>query len=1180
MEFILRSFLDLDRILADMDWVYIVFPGWVLFYFPILLWFGYGGFTWWYCRNRSPEKFFEETKIFRDYISPVLRILFSYIAFIGVYYGLSITNLEVTKNIDNYIFIYFITWILFSPKVLFLKFLRRNDSLLEVTIFRSLIIFYLFQGNEFEGILFCLILFFYYFKIIPRIRASYRSELLDLASNAVDLYVLSIIVAIPNQYSILTSQIPSIYYWLYFLLDIILLFRFYKFFKDYKEYKFNSANTNTKWFKETQINLFLEKQQQMFLFVEIFILVILHLYLPSSNILIENFIFKILKFIIDIGILGTLLSLILNLGRINLGSYLNKSSFKMNAFIYFLLSFLYLHFTWDYNVWVDSILISVLFYLLYFKKLIWVPKLNLKEQFIMSCISTSNDEKFIATRSKQLNSLGKDSLFVPAYHSIIFYFSSFFEGKDFLKFSSHILFFWENKNFNLDDSQRLEWLFRKSFQNPHIVFDSFTLSYHEFESEYPPSYKDPTGRMSFLLILTDETPPPLENLTHKTYTPEQIGLKEKFENLLNISTITTIPYIDLYELGDPLLKELSLDVHKENDFLLKMLEEQGKMKNYGISKILDSFSRNGIFELTLMYRQVFELNNSAARFLGFIDLLECTSLYMVSLLYSESPTGVKFWEKAEDSELESLTFGKCNTLLRKWLKGELKSDLSGIHLGLRSMLLHEFAGLQPLSKLKQFGEEGFGVNYSWTKEETLLDVLEFFSVIRNKTRGHGSPTKIPYYILPPLQMMILFIFKALSDIPGSIICVLKEEEQTFFLDLRSGGLPQFLSKINRETGEEEFDFSNIYDTEEDTTDRKQRTELANEIAIQPDIFEQIYWGNKEESWNISKIVKYHAQRIYLLSDYKKMLYISHSSGDIVRPEQLQEDRKKSNLNTINFLKNSKDEDQYAERERVKKNKIEKENRLRPLIEEESKNPLKNREEILSNLLKNFQSIPSGEFIMGALKQDKESSEIEKPAHKVFISNSFKMGIYPVTQEEWRAVMEYNPSEFKSVGGRAPIESVSWDDIQEFLKKLNELAGLTSEKGYRLPTEAEWEYAARAGTSSIYIHGDDPSLLEEYAWYEKNSDKTTHPVGQKKSNAWGLYDMSGNVWEWCADWYGEDYYKKSIEIDPKGAETGNYRSLRGGSWGYNEGYSRLSYRSYSNPGQRNFLYGFRLVLPNS
>ena len=236
----------------------------------------------------------------------------------------------------------------------------------------------------------------------------------------------------------------------------------------------------------------------------------------------------------------------------------------------------------------------------------------------------------------------------------------------------------------------------------------------------------------------------------------------------------------------------------------------------------------------------------------------------------------------------------------------------------------------------------------------------------------------------------------------------------------------------------------------------------------------------------------------------------------------------------------------------------------------------------------FVLIPAGEFMMGAVPQDKEAGDGEKPQHKVRITKPFYMGKYPVTQEEWEKIMGNNPSYFQKAGKKAPVETVSWNDCQEFIKKLGKKEGKT----YRLPTEAEWEYAARGGGSTslvgepgrttptgsyVYTFGDDASKLGDYAWYDKNSSDTTHPVEQKKPNTIGLYDIMGNVWEWCEDWYDENYYKNSPSADPKGAEKGVYRSLRGGSWYHDAGGCRLSLRIGRDPDYWDSGRGFRLVL---
>ena len=215
----------------------------------------------------------------------------------------------------------------------------------------------------------------------------------------------------------------------------------------------------------------------------------------------------------------------------------------------------------------------------------------------------------------------------------------------------------------------------------------------------------------------------------------------------------------------------------------------------------------------------------------------------------------------------------------------------------------------------------------------------------------------------------------------------------------------------------------------------------------------------------------------------------------------------------------------------------------------------------------FVLIPSGTFKMGSSNGESD----EKPIHSVTISEAFYMGKYEVTQKEWKAVMGDNPSRFK--GDKLPVEQVSWNDIQEFIKKLNQKEGGTK---YRLPTEAEWEYAARAGSNSKWSFGDNESQLGNYAWYGSNSNSQTHPVGQKKPNKYGLYDVHGNVWEWVQDWYDSNYYSSSPKTDSKGPSSGSYRVFRGGSWDYSAVSARSAYRYITGPVSRRGIIGFRLV----
>ena len=192
----------------------------------------------------------------------------------------------------------------------------------------------------------------------------------------------------------------------------------------------------------------------------------------------------------------------------------------------------------------------------------------------------------------------------------------------------------------------------------------------------------------------------------------------------------------------------------------------------------------------------------------------------------------------------------------------------------------------------------------------------------------------------------------------------------------------------------------------------------------------------------------------------------------------------------------------------------------------------------------FVWINGGCFQMGSPDNENGRYLNEGPVHKVCV-DGFWMGKDEVTQAQWQKIMGKNPSYFK--GDTRPVERVSWEDAQAFLKNFRSLGdfGSLGDMTVRLPTETEWEYACRAGTQTAYSFGDDVGQLGDYAWYPANSNSQTHPVGQKKPNAWGLYDMHGNVWEWCQDWYDETYYGQSPEKNPQGPGSGQYRLLRGG-----------------------------------
>ena len=217
-------------------------------------------------------------------------------------------------------------------------------------------------------------------------------------------------------------------------------------------------------------------------------------------------------------------------------------------------------------------------------------------------------------------------------------------------------------------------------------------------------------------------------------------------------------------------------------------------------------------------------------------------------------------------------------------------------------------------------------------------------------------------------------------------------------------------------------------------------------------------------------------------------------------------------------------------------------------------------------------IPAGEFMMGSSESDDNGESDEKPQHPVRITRPFYPGKYPVTQEQWQAVMGNNPS--RSKAAKSPVQNVSWDDCQQFLKKLNAKIGRQGGK-LVLPTEAQWEYACRAGSTTRYCFGDHDSGLDEYAWYAANSAKKTHPVGLKKPNPWGLYDMQGNVREWCADWYAGGYYANSPTNDPTGPAEGSYRVERNGSWDSPADRCRSAARGSNKPESCSYELGFRV-----
>ena len=232
-------------------------------------------------------------------------------------------------------------------------------------------------------------------------------------------------------------------------------------------------------------------------------------------------------------------------------------------------------------------------------------------------------------------------------------------------------------------------------------------------------------------------------------------------------------------------------------------------------------------------------------------------------------------------------------------------------------------------------------------------------------------------------------------------------------------------------------------------------------------------------------------------------------------------------------------------------------------------------------------IPDGEFEMGSPASDAAAEAHERPQHRVRIAKPFYLGVCEVTQAEYAQVTGTHPSWFGPAGGAGaavgdsslrPVERVSWEDAREFCRRLSERPEeRAASRVYRLPTEAEWEYACRAGGSGRFGFGDDEAAIDDHAWVEGNAAAATHPVGQKRPNAWGLYDMHGNVWEWCADWYEPGYYGQSPADNPGGPASGTARVVRGGSFVNPAAACRSAARNFLEPTfQESNGIGFRVV----
>jgi formylglycine-generating enzyme required for sulfatase activity len=255
-------------------------------------------------------------------------------------------------------------------------------------------------------------------------------------------------------------------------------------------------------------------------------------------------------------------------------------------------------------------------------------------------------------------------------------------------------------------------------------------------------------------------------------------------------------------------------------------------------------------------------------------------------------------------------------------------------------------------------------------------------------------------------------------------------------------------------------------------------------------------------------------------------------------------------------------------ERKRKETDQKERASKEQIELKIKPPTP-PQKITNSIGMEFARIPAGSFTMGSNKGNTD----ERTPHGIKFPQAFYLQTTLVTQGHWQKVMGRNPSRFEQCGEDCPVENVSWEDAKRFIEKLNQLENT---QAYRLPTEAEWEYACRAGSKTKFFFGDDSKMLDEFAWYDSNSKRKTHPVGKKKPNAWGLYDMYGNVWEWVEDdWHG------SYDGAPNDGSAwvdkprGSLRVLRGGSWGLNSQDCRSAARRSYCPVYRDSIIGFRL-----
>lgn len=311
-----------------------------------------------------------------------------------------------------------------------------------------------------------------------------------------------------------------------------------------------------------------------------------------------------------------------------------------------------------------------------------------------------------------------------------------------------------------------------------------------------------------------------------------------------------------------------------------------------------------------------------------------------------------------------------------------------------------------------------------------------------------------------------------------------------------------------------------------------------------------------------------------LTEIRKQQIEQRRLDSIAKEEQIQRQQQAAEKAKKEQERLAKMQRQQAEQRAMEAAKKEQERLAEIEKQRKEKEKFNSLPKPIQDLLNNMVRVQGGDFTMGSNEGDDE-----KPPHTVTLS-SFNIGKYEVTQAQWQAVMGSNPSHFKDCGSRCPVEKVSWNDVQEFIKKLNRMTGKT----FRLPSEAEWEYAARGRRSDGYKYAGSDNI-ESVAWYTKNSydkgkshpDYGTHTVGTKSPNELGLYDMSGNVWEWCSDWYDENYYKNSPRNNPQGpSSTQSFRVLRGGSWSHYYYDCRVANRLRVQPSDSYTLVGFRLA----